>query len=201
MGALEASEVYVVFFLCDWTTCDFINSRGCLPTGGKVTGKKDFSRVYMAVSVMKIKLEAIQKKLICDKRDVSSGRVVSGVANACLDDGFTSKAGMLGNISHNCQNEFFTGSQFPSVFSLSHNPLHDVVVAWLDQHELQKGEGFKHLQVLLLELIRSGVFKLHAYARKLIISGIMDKSESSVDIERTNRHRSILEQLPAPSEK
>ena len=52
--------------------------------------------------------------------------------------------------------------------------------------------------MLLLELIRSGIFWVHAYARQLIISGIMDRKESSVDIDRANRHRSILEQLPAP---
>lgn len=204
MGALEASEVYAVFFLCEWATCDFRSCRGPLRVCRKFTGKKDFSRVYMAASVMKIKLEAIQKKLICGKGEISSGGVVSGVPNTCLDDGYTSREAMLKfemlkDIPQNCQNEFFTGSSFHSVFLHSHSPLHDAVVAWLDQHELQKGEGFKHLQVLLLELMRSGVFQVHAYARQLIISGIMDRKESSVDIDRANRHRSILEQLPAPS--
>lgn len=204
MGALEASEVYAVFFLCEWATCDFRSCKGPLPVCRKFTGKKDFSRVYIAASVMKIKFEAIQKKLICGKGDMSSSGVVSGVPNTCLDDGYTSREAMLKfemlkDIPQNCQNEFFTGSSFPSVFPHSHSPLHDAVVAWLDQHELQKGEGFKHLQVLLLELIRSGVFQVHAYARQLIISGIMDKRESSVDIDRANRHRSILEQLPAPA--
>lgn len=203
MGALEASEVYAVFFLCEWATCDFRSCRGSVPAVGKITGKKDLSRVYMAVSVMKIKLEAIRKKLLSDKGDISSSGVVSGVPNPCLEDGFTSreamlKVEMLRNISQNCQNDFFTGSPVPSVLFHGQSPLHDAVVAWLDQHELQKGEGFKHLQVLLLELIRSGVFQLHAYARQLIISGIMDKRESSVDVDRANRHRSILEQLPAP---
>ena len=66
------------------------------------------------------------------------------------DDGYTSREAMLKfemlkDIPQNCQNEFFTGSLFHSVFLHSHSPLHDAVVAWLDKHELQKGEGFKHL--------------------------------------------------------
>lgn len=204
MGALEPSEIYAVFFLCEWATCDFRSCRVSLPVGGKITGKRDFSRVYMAVSVMKIKLESIRKKLLSDKGDVSGSGVVSDGTNTCLDDEFTSrdampKVEMLRNISQNSQNEFFTGCPYPSVAFQGQSPLHDAVVAWLDQHELQKGEGFKHLQVLLLELIRSGVFQPHVYARQLIISGIMDKRENNVDIDRSNRHRSILEQLPAPS--
>ncbi|KAH9302512.1 hypothetical protein KI387_014095, partial [Taxus chinensis] len=49
------------------------------------------------------------------------------------------------------------------------------------------------------ELIRLGVFLPHAYVRQLIISGIMDKIETSADVERASWHRRILEHLPASS--
>jgi hypothetical protein len=79
----------------------------------------------------------------------------------------------------------------------SPGPLHDVIVCWIDQHELQNEEGFKRLQLLVIELTRSGVFYPPAYLRQLIVSGIMDKMGPAADLERCKRHYKILKQLSA----
>ncbi|KAK6142810.1 hypothetical protein DH2020_023158 [Rehmannia glutinosa] len=80
----------------------------------------------------------------------------------------------------------------------SPGPLHDIIVCWIDQHEVHNGEGFKRLQLLIRELIQSGVFNPQAYVRQLIISGIMDGNGSMVDLERRKRHYKLLKELPAP---
>ncbi|KAG0447507.1 hypothetical protein HPP92_028295 [Vanilla planifolia] len=79
----------------------------------------------------------------------------------------------------------------------SPGPLHDIVVCWLDQHEIGKGRGFKHLQVFIMELIRIGLFYPTAYVRQLIVSGIVDKNETTFDLERRKRHHKLLKQLPS----
>ncbi|KAK6142801.1 hypothetical protein DH2020_023149 [Rehmannia glutinosa] len=66
------------------------------------------------------------------------------------------------------------------------------------EHEVHNGEGFKRLQLLIRELIQSGVFNPQAYVRQLIISGIMDGNGSMVDLERRKRHYKLLKELPAP---
>ncbi|XP_078430836.1 RNA polymerase II transcription mediator [Wolffia australiana] len=75
-------------------------------------------------------------------------------------------------------------------FMQSPGPLHDIILCWLDQHEPGKGEGFRSLLVFIMELISCGIFHPHAYARQLIISGIMDD-----EMKRRNHYR-ILKQLP-----
>ncbi|KAL6565943.1 hypothetical protein OROHE_004998 [Orobanche hederae] len=80
----------------------------------------------------------------------------------------------------------------------SPGPLHDIIVCWIDQHEVHNGEGFKRLQLLISELIQSGIFNPQAYVRQLIISGIMDGNGSMVDMERRKRHYKFLKELPAP---
>ena len=72
----------------------------------------------------------------------------------------------------------------------SPGPLHDIIYCWLDQHESGKAEGFKILQVLILELITCGLFHPHAYVRQLMVSGVMDGNKN-----RRN-HYQILKQLP-----
>lgn len=202
INALQASEVYAVFFLFEWATCDFRYCRGPPYVDRKTTGKRDFSRIYMAVSVINMKLEALQKSIFNSGAGTSDASVL-GVPNMSVDDGILTrkrrgKVDMLKNISEILQNKFCSQSSFPSLF-MTYGCLHDAVVAWLDQHEFQKGEAFKLLQFLLLELIRLGVFQPHAYVRQLIISGIMDKIETSADVERASWHRRILEHLPASS--
>lgn len=201
--ALQASEVYAIFFLFEWATCAFRHFRGPPYVDRKTTGKKDFSRIYMAVSVINMKLEALQKS-VSNSGVGSSDASVLGVPNMSVDDGFLSrkrrgKVDMLKIISENLQNKFYSQSTAPSYLFLTYRCLHDAVVAWLDQHAFQKGEAFKLIQFLLLELIQLGVFQPHAYVRQLIISGIMDKIETSADVERASWHRRILEHLPASS--
>ncbi|KAK9749407.1 hypothetical protein RND81_02G123800 [Saponaria officinalis] len=78
----------------------------------------------------------------------------------------------------------------------SPGPLHDVIVCWMDQHEIYKGEGFKRVQLLLTELMRSGIFSPLVYARQLLVSGIMDKNGPVADLDRRKRHHRILKRLP-----
>ncbi|KAF8087174.1 hypothetical protein N665_0596s0025 [Sinapis alba] len=77
----------------------------------------------------------------------------------------------------------------------SPGPLHDIIVCWIDQHEVHRG-GAKRLQLLVFELIRSGIFNPVAYVRQLIFSGMIDMIQSVVDPERRMRHHRILKQLP-----
>ena len=77
----------------------------------------------------------------------------------------------------------------------SPGPLHDIIVCWIDQHEVHRG-GAKRLQLLVFELIRSGIFNPVAYVRQLILSGMIDVIQPAVDLERRMRHHRILKQLP-----
>ncbi|CAH2069143.1 unnamed protein product, partial [Thlaspi arvense] len=77
----------------------------------------------------------------------------------------------------------------------SPGPLHDIIVCWIDQHEVHRG-GAKRLQLLVFELIRSGMFNPIAYVRQLIVSGMIDMIQPAVDPERRMRHHRILKQLP-----
>ncbi|CAA2974940.1 mediator of RNA polymerase II transcription subunit 12 [Olea europaea subsp. europaea] len=80
----------------------------------------------------------------------------------------------------------------------SPSPLHDIIVCWIDQHEVHNGEGFKRLQLLVREFVRAGIFHPQVYVRQLIVSGIMDGHGSVVDLEKWKRHHRILKQLPGP---
>ncbi|KAL2468700.1 RNA polymerase II transcription mediator [Forsythia ovata] len=80
----------------------------------------------------------------------------------------------------------------------SPSPLHDIIVCWIDQHEVHNGEGFKRLQFLVREFVRAGIFHPQVYVRQLIVSGIMDGHGSMVDLEKRKRHHRILKQLPGP---
>ncbi|KAI3829238.1 hypothetical protein L1987_03355 [Smallanthus sonchifolius] len=83
-----------------------------------------------------------------------------------------------------------------SHFFQSPGPLHDIIVCWLDQHQAQNGEGFKRVQLLINELIRSGIFYPQAYVRELIVSGIMGRNDSIFDFDRKRRHYKLLKHLP-----
>ncbi|KAK9068308.1 hypothetical protein SSX86_012419 [Deinandra increscens subsp. villosa] len=80
-------------------------------------------------------------------------------------------------------------------FFQSPGPLHDIVVCWLDQHQTHSGEGFKRVQLLVYELIRSGIFYPQAYVRELIVCGIMGCNDSMVDFDRKRRHYKLLKHL------
>ncbi|KAI3804204.1 hypothetical protein L1987_25577 [Smallanthus sonchifolius] len=78
----------------------------------------------------------------------------------------------------------------------SPGPLHDIIVCWLDQHQAQNGEGFKRVQLLINELIQSGIFYPQAYVRELIVSGITGWNDTMVDFDRKRRHYKLLKNLP-----
>ncbi|XP_010556528.1 PREDICTED: mediator of RNA polymerase II transcription subunit 12-like isoform X2 [Tarenaya hassleriana] len=77
----------------------------------------------------------------------------------------------------------------------SPGPLHDIIVCWIDQHEVHS-RGSKPLQLLIFELIRSRIFYPIAYARQLMVSGMIDAIRPAVELERRMRHHRILKQLP-----
>ncbi|GJN30018.1 hypothetical protein PR202_gb18292 [Eleusine coracana subsp. coracana] len=81
----------------------------------------------------------------------------------------------------------------------SPGPLHDIIVCWLDQHEVSSAVGFTRVDALIIELIHNGIFYPQAYVRQLIISGIIDKNETMLDVERKRRHHRTLKQLPGSS--
>jgi hypothetical protein len=89
------------------------------------------------------------------------------------------------------------GTNTSDIFE-SPGPLHDIIVCWIDQHEVCNGEGLKRLHLLTAELIRSGIFSPQAYVRQLIISGITDTSGPAPDLHRRKRHYRVLKHLPGP---
>lgn len=166
IGSVSPSLVYSVFLLCEWCTCDFRDFRNGPVSDVKFTGRKDFSQIYVAVRIMKLKIREIQR---LDK------------GKRCYDR------------KRNC------GSSETSDLFESPGPLHDTVVCWMDQNEAQKGEGFKRVQLLLMELTRTGIFSPQAYVRQLLVSGIMDKNGPVIDLDRRRRHYLILKQLSSSS--
>lgn len=171
VGSVSTSLVNSVFLLCEWCTCDFRDSRTAPLHDVKFTGRKDFSQLYVAVRLMKLKIREIERS---GKGKKSSERAVR----------------------HFYDRKISSGSVETSSLFESPGPLHDITVCWIDQHEVQKGEGFKRVQLLLLELIRSGIFSPQAYVRQLLVSGIMDKDGPGVDMDRRKRHHRILKQFP-----
>ncbi|MQL81455.1 hypothetical protein Taro_013930, partial [Colocasia esculenta] len=163
IGSVSMSMICVVFFLCEWATCDYRDFRTSLPLDVKFTGRKDLSQVYFAVSILKLRIEEMHNA-VWHKNATS---MMSNVAKADLSD-----------------------------FLQSPGPFHDILVCWLDRHEVGKGEGFKCLQVLIMELINSGIFHPHVYVRQLIVSGIMDVDDTALKWNRQKRHYRILKQLP-----
>ncbi|CAB4300398.1 unnamed protein product [Prunus armeniaca] len=170
IGTANLSFVCSVFFLCEWATCDFRDFRTAPPCELKFTGRKDFLSFLGVGSVAK---------------------------GSTQHNNFPVRISM-GN-SYETKNRSKNGDQrsikSSNIFE-SPGPLHDIIVCWIDQHEAGKGEGFKRLQLLVIELIRSGIFHPHAYVRQLIVSGIMDMDEPVVEVDRRKRHYRILKLLP-----
>ncbi|KZV57645.1 mediator of RNA polymerase II transcription subunit 12-like [Dorcoceras hygrometricum] len=156
VGTVNSSLLCSVFFICEWATCEFRDFRTVPPRGLKFSGRKDFSQIFLAIRLLKLKMSNMQKY-------------------------------------HGCER---TRKDFSSSFE-SPSPLHDVLVCWIDQHEVHNGEGFKRQQLLIRECMVSGIFSAQVYVRQLIVSGIMDGNGSMADLERRKRHYKILKQLPA----
>ncbi|XP_072962299.1 mediator of RNA polymerase II transcription subunit 12 [Typha angustifolia] len=194
IGTVELSLICSIFFLCEWATCDFRDCRPSLPQNFKLTGKKDFSRLYAAALILKKKMEEMHSSLGSKH---SNPMVISNSwKSASLNDNSvgTSMVDNASSLRNNIKN-LEEKKNKKDIFQ-SPGPMHDVIVCWLDQHETSNVGGFKRVEVLILELIRSGIFYPQAYVRQLIVSGLMDRNDTAFDLERKRRHHRILKQLP-----
>ncbi|KAL8172485.1 hypothetical protein V2J09_024289 [Rumex salicifolius] len=169
MDSLNMSFICSVFLLCEWCTCDYGGFRNGPIHQLKFSGRKDYSEIHIAVRLLKLKMRDVHK-VVTSKSELPD--------NKCSLKPF-------GRSSIN----------LPELFE-SPNPLHDVIVCWLDRHEVHKGEGFERVQLLLVELICSGIFYPPAYVRQLIVSGVMDNSGSTIDVDSQRRHYQVLKHLP-----
>ncbi|MFQ6633349.1 hypothetical protein Gotur_010269 [Gossypium turneri] len=188
LQTVNLSLICSVFFLCEWATCDYRDFRTAPPSDVKFTGSKDFSQIYLAIQLLKLKMKELQKKL---KKGRASRK------NTSQQNSYSSKD-LLGDTHEAKSNgKGLNGRRrnFSDIFD-SPGPLHDIIVCWIDQHEGRKGEGSKRLQLFMLELIRSGIFYPQAYVRQLLVSGIIDTNGPMADLNRRKRHQRILKQLP-----
>ncbi|CAN6568128.1 unnamed protein product [Malus baccata var. baccata] len=194
IGTANLSCVCSVFFLCEWATCDFRDFRTAPPCELKFTGRKDFSQVFVVTRLLKLKMRDLQ---LSPQRKNDSIPGVSSVAKGSTQQNNFPVTVSMGNSCEIKPKNVDQRSMKSSNIFESPGPLHDIIVCWIDQHEAGKGEGFKRLQLLVIELIRSGIFNPHAYVRQLIVSGIMDTNGTGVEVDRWNRHFRILKLLPA----
>lgn len=195
IGTVSSSLVCSVFFLCEWATCDFRDFRTAPRRDVKFSGRKDFSQVFIAIRLLKLKLRDAQNPVRC-KNNSSAG--INSLTKGSSQPNISSCRSSVVNVYENKNNLKHTDRATMDSLDIfqSPGPLHDIIVCWIDQHEAQKGEGFKRLQLLIMELARSGIFYPQAYVRQLIVSGIMDRNGPVVDLERRKRHHQILKQLP-----
>ncbi|KAI3441791.1 Med12 domain-containing protein [Psidium guajava] len=193
IGSLKLSFIYSVFFLCEWATCDFRNSRTAPLADVKFSGRKDFSQVYVAVLFLKLKKRDLENQSRRRNDNVGGASSHKGLSQE-NNFGRTSMVNVFenGNSTENVDNK---NIRLSGGFN-SPGPLHDILVCWIDQHEVPKGEGFERLQLLIVELARCGIFNPPAYVRQLLISGIMGSSGHLSDRDRQMRHCRILKQLP-----
>jgi hypothetical protein len=190
IGTVSLSFVCSVFFLCEWATCDFRDFRTVPPHNRKFTGRKDFCQVYIAIRILKLKIKDWQNSSRGKSGSIGVSSVGKGVSQQ--NSGRTS----VGNV-YEMKNNFKSvdGRSVNSDIFDSPGPLHDIIVCWIDQHEVRNGEGCKRLQLLIVELIRAGIFFPQAYVRQLIVSGILDMNGPK-HLDRRKRHYRILKQLP-----
>ncbi|KAF2282590.1 hypothetical protein GH714_043219 [Hevea brasiliensis] len=188
IGTVSLSFVCSVFFLCEWATCDYRDFRAAPPHDLKFSGRKDFSQVHIASRLLKLTMRDLQSKpRQKNERSLGINSLTKGLSRHNYVNGYENKG--------NSKNVKRKNADSSDIFE-SPGPLHDIIVCWIDQHEVQKGEGLKRLQLLIVELIRSGIFYPQSYVRQLIISGIMDTSGPVGDLNRRRRHYQILKQLP-----
>ncbi|XP_027928076.1 mediator of RNA polymerase II transcription subunit 12-like isoform X2 [Vigna unguiculata] len=187
---VNTSFIYSVFFLCEWATCDFRDFRTA-PCDVKFTGRKDFSQVHIAIRLLKMKLRDMQ----ISTRQKSGNTRGHGVSYLVKCSGHQSNRNFVKNASRTKSSSRSMDQNIcSSAIFESPGPLHDIIVCWIDQHMVHKGEGLKRVHLLVVELIQAGIFYPLAYVRQLIVSGIMDMNV--VDLERQKRHCRILKQLP-----
>lgn len=195
---VNSSELFAIRFLCEWAVCDFRDSRGpgSFPDR-KGASVKDMSRVYMAVSVLRTRMEELTDKwrtnIIARSSDSHSNGELSVQAK------FRSRRN--GIKDEYWENIFGSRCEGLGIDRKHHSePLHDLIVAWLDQHELHKGDSSERLQLLLSELVREDLFWPHVYVRQLLCSGVLERNETATDRSRAARHKLLLRNLQGPSQ-
>ncbi|KAJ6334861.1 hypothetical protein OIU78_011666 [Salix suchowensis] len=194
MRGVSLSLVCSVFLLCEWATCDYRDFRSAPPCELKFTGRKDFSQVYIASRLLKSKIQDLQCPFRL-KSEKSPG--VNSLVKGLNQPNYFGRI-PVGNgyeIKSNSKTVSGHGTNMSNIFE-SPGPLHDITVCWIDQHEVCNIEGSKRLQLLIVELVHSGIFSPLVYARQLIISGIMDAAGAPADLDRRKRHYRVLKQLP-----
>ncbi|XP_047089188.1 LOW QUALITY PROTEIN: mediator of RNA polymerase II transcription subunit 12-like [Lolium rigidum] len=196
IGTVELSLICSVFFLCEWATCDYRDCRTSPSLNVKFSGRRDLSQIHVAVSILKNKMNEMnnlsrsksRSRMAMNNIGKGSSLNDASLAATTVDD----SSGLRNNAKIEEKNERKDMFESPG-------PLHDIIVCWLDQHEVSSAAGFKRVDVLIIELIRSGLFYPQAYVRQLIISGVTDRSGTLLDTERKRRHHRILKQLPGSS--
>ncbi|KAF7826055.1 mediator of RNA polymerase II transcription subunit 12-like [Senna tora] len=169
IGTVNTSIIYSVFFLCEWATCDFRDFRTAPPCDIKFTGRKDLSQVHIAVRILKMKMRDMQIRLR------QKNESIHGVGNLAKCSGQQSTQTFLSNASKvKSKSKNSDRSRSSSLMFESPGPLHDIIVCWIDQHVVHKGEGLKCLHLFIVELIRAGIFYPLAYVRQLIESGLVE---------------------------
>uniref|UniRef100_A0A0E0MAF7 Mediator complex subunit Med12 domain-containing protein n=1 Tax=Oryza punctata TaxID=4537 RepID=A0A0E0MAF7_ORYPU len=193
MGAVELSLVCSVFFICEWATCNFRDCRTSQCQNVKFSGSKDFSQIYMAVSLLKDKMDEINN--LSSSKSNSQLAMKDHLKSGTLNHA-SIKVTAMENASgfRDCTSSIYENNK-KDIFN-SPGPLHDIIVCWLDQHEISDASGFKSVDVFMMELIRSGIFYPQTYVRQLIVSGITIWNGTLFDLEKKTRHYKILKHLP-----
>ncbi|VFQ74742.1 unnamed protein product [Cuscuta campestris] len=196
IGEVNLSFICSVFFIFEWATCDFRDFRSSPSHELKFTGRKDFSQIYIAVRLLKLKMREVQ--ISSQFKNESNVKIENVGKDPGQQNNIHRSVGNgVGESFHSTKSRAVKSKDFLRLFD-SPSPLHDVIVCWIDQHEVHNGEGLKRLQLLIAELIRAGLFYPQAYVRQLIISGVMDENVPHVDPINRKRHCRILKQLPGP---
>lgn len=192
IGTVSLSSVCSVFFICEWATCDFRDFRTVPPHGMKFTGRKDFSQIYVAIRLLKQKIRDLHTSRRKSEGTVGINNLAKGFRqrNNCANRNFQGNGYEIKNNTYRLDGLRINSSD---IFETP-GPLHDIIVCWIDQHEIHKREGVKRMLHFIMELVRAGIFYPQAYARQLIVSGILDMS--GLDMNRRRRHHRILKQLP-----
>ncbi|CAN4111593.1 unnamed protein product [Withania somnifera] len=174
------SSICSVFFICEWATCYFRDFRFAPPRGMKFTGRKDFSAIYVAVRLLKLKMrEAVISSRPRDLKIVKNDHLRKDPGQLINYAGRSPASGASESLCNSRRARKKCGDCLGMFDSPS--PLHDIIVCWIDQHEVQNTEGFKRLQLLIL-----------------IVSGIMDGDGPLSDPVKQKRHCKILKHLPGP---
>ena len=195
-GPVNPSELYAVRFLCEWAVCDFRDSRGSVSKAEwKQSPYRDLSRVYMAVSVLRMRILKMEEKNSPPSmlEHLDSGYPISSIGVPVQN---CNKKGKKGLIVHNHLERSTLNVDGKSSVHSNPSSIHDLIYAWLDQHELWQGDSSERLPLLLSDLVREGLFEPDLYVKQLLCSGVLDKNSTTAEIVRASRHRHVLQHLP-----